>query len=1142
MKFPQIIDNRSTETRLDYVLNRIILPFAQEIRIAVGYFYLSGYELISEGLLKNAMLRDSKNGTFMRFVISPRTDRTTAAALTIGHQLTDDKQSVEAARHSILRDFEIDVASANVEAAELLIEHLKSEKVRVRLCVNDFFHAKAYLACAAHDNIDHYYSIVGSSNFSVGGLTDNHELNLGTEESSNYDHLSAWFDELWDKKSVEFNESLIKVIESSLTSRKRGLASVVQSALDPFTMLLFLVRHYLGDLVEEQLKESDQLAEFQRIGAENVLDKLERLGGAIVSDSVGLGKTYTAGEVIRRYRLKKKRVLLVTPPYVLPQWRETLQTAFGIPESAEVIFMSQGKLALMKDSELEKTVRNGRFDLIVVDEAHRARNTETRLHRNLRELHRGSERSDMLLLTATPFNNSVSDLANLVDLAVLKTTLANAGYSPDSFRILRDHFRKLRTGVRLGELERDPEYIKSRDQVREILNAVMLLRMRSTIKERYKEVVIGGKPLIFEDPIVDKISYRYAGRHHRIFENMTSFLEKLKLPHILMANPESSGALNSLYRLLLFKRAESSLFAFFKSLQNIKTKETNLREEVNSEDWEKVLERYNQNLLEREEDDALLIDVAGRKPTEPTEGGEFAARITKEDVLQWIGEDIKAIDWFIHEFFHPIMADVNDPLSLDDPKIEAFIQMLKSTRFRKALVFTEYVATSEYVAHKMQSEEIRGGLRLRFAFVNAQIQQETINNILDRFAPVGRKIKNTDPSLELDLLISTDMLSEGVNLQDADLLVNFDLPWNPMRIVQRVGRVNRIGSENVVRVINFIPDEVLEEFLNLVKILSSKITQVTALLGKEMAILSSDDEEIDPRDIGEALRKVRDSRSVADIELLARKNLLFSALEGETDEDFFRVELFVASRRHRVRPEDFAGAPEDDGRTHYYCAMTPTPSVMYRLYEIHGARDGHRDLLSRTWLRIPANGDAESKHPDEFLLRDLKGGGYSVADFTNTPDIRRMEDSLSTTFERLLEERRDLNSPRNLDKRAQKVGGRQRDLAVLLQKLAREPALGESFEETVQRIRPQGRQIVDELISVLRVHELSQSQSRILARSLADRAIDPAKSVATPAQFKDLAETVFSLYDNIVMKDAALRTHLYTRSEIQGRAVATLYL
>ncbi|MCB1308505.1 MAG: DEAD/DEAH box helicase family protein, partial [Leptospiraceae bacterium] len=381
MKFPAIIDNKSEETRLDTVLQRIILPYATNLNIAVGYFYYSGFECIAQGLLQNPIFQDVRNApeNMIRVIMSPRTDRRTATMLATGVKL-----DWKAQLHEIVRSLEEDLAGHDMEHAELFLELLRRKVLNVRLYTEDFFHAKAYLATVELPNGTHTYSIVGSSNFSESGFTDNRELNITNTGDLHYNSLHEWFRELWESSTVDLTESLITVVDSEKKRRARKISSLI--GLSPFMLFLYIIRHYIGALTKERLEDTDLLAEFQRVGAENVLGKLEILGGAIVSDSVGLGKTFTAGEVIRRFRERNGRVLIVAPPTLIPQWKETLNDFFKIPESEYVQFLSQGKLSQEDKESVEKLVSENPFDLIIVDEAHRARNSETHLYRNIQAL------------------------------------------------------------------------------------------------------------------------------------------------------------------------------------------------------------------------------------------------------------------------------------------------------------------------------------------------------------------------------------------------------------------------------------------------------------------------------------------------------------------------------------------------------------------------------------------------------------------------------------------------------------------------------------------------------------------------------------------------------------------------------------
>ena len=1061
----------------------------------------------------------------MKFIISPRTDKLTGKTLIEGHRANSDA-NIEDIIYNILKTFEADLALTSTEAMDRVLALLVDQTLQIRLYVKDFFHAKAYLARTIHDDIHNYYSIVGSSNFSAGGLTDNRELNLGTSEGHNYKALSVWFDDLWVNHTSDFNAALIQIVQSNAKTRKAGGAPVL--AMSPWEMFLFLSRYYLGNLASEEMKESDQLAEFQRVGAENILNKLEFLGGAIVSDSVGLGKTYTAGEVIRRYRAENKKTLVVAPPTLLDQWKNTLEESFGMKESPFLSFLSQGKLSQMSESELAKK-RGEKYALIVVDEAHRARNSGSYLHRNLNSLHpHGQERSRVLLLTATPFNNSVLDLYNLMGLVTTKAMLSNAGFYPESFVQFAKMVRDARRNNSTGSLDKNLDYIKQRRRIQEILNAIMLLRMRSTIKNRYGNIAIAGKPLRFEDPEVSKVAYSYGNEHHALFQNLGEFLQKLHLPHIRLANP-SSGTLSALYQLLLFKRIESSLYAFYISLENIKKREESLLEDINHLGMEKVIEKYNESLLESEEADLLLQSKSSQddEPLEP---------ISEKDVRDWIQSDIQEVNNFIKIYLLPLRRNPADPMSLTDPKVDCFIDSLSGGLFRKALTFTEYRATAEYLNFHLEKAKNAGKLRLRFAITTAS--DRDLSKKLDRFAPVGRKAEVAGAD-ELDLLVSTDVLSEGVNLQDADLLINFDLPWNPMRIVQRVGRVNRIGSENKVRVLNFAPDQALDQFLNLLEILTGKIRQVAALLGKEMAILSGDEETIDPRDIGEELKKIRSAKHVSEWEESARNKSLLSMIEGETDEDFFKMKLFLSLRENHVRPEDFHDLPE----RHYerYCITNETPEKIFGLFEIRGKRDSHDDLLSRFWL-CAAAGKVTEEYPDAFLQKDvIRQSNKSYSSLKDVNFIHGLENSLTVRYQEILSERRELNTQRNLGKRLQSSGGLQAILITQLEKLLTEKRLdGHDFLTVAEGLRQDASVLLDDLNMVLRTNVIGNVDIARLRRALQEKNIDPTKELSPPS-YLDFAQILLDFYGQQIAADASLRGQIYKKSEIYGRKIATVY-
>ena len=1135
METPVLIDNREANSSFNNVLNRIILPGFEEMSIAVGYFYISGIRMILSGLGERKLLENPDPKNLIRIIMSPQTDMATKEALSKGHADPDYLAN------KALTMFEQDLSDgSNNEEADTLIALLKNGVIQVRLYVEDFFHAKAYMAKVRQGETTNYYSIVGSSNFSEAGLTSNRELNLPRMGKLEYDALLNWFNSLWESETVDFNENLIKVIQVFQSSKLQREAKIPDILLSPFEMLTCLTHHYLGFMLREDFQEADQLAEFQRIGAENILIKLEKLGGAIVSDSVGLGKTFTAAEVVRRRHNEGKKVLIITPPSLRLQWKETLRQ-LNIPDNRQITYLSSGKLKQMKYEELEKLSGNN-FDLIILDEAHNARNSKTHTFKNLRILHPKSRRAEVLLLTATPYNNSVTDIKNLISLATTENRLTNAGLAFKSF----DEFLKITRSARKDgsteSLESNKTFVKSKLEIKNILSKIMLLRNRNMIKQKYKNIQIGGKPLKFFDPSVEKIEYRYDQRHHLIFNNVKSFLGGLILPHILLSKPDeiSGKTLTFLYQLLLFKRLESSIYAFYNSLERIIQREEELLGELANEEWETIFEKCNQRILESEEGS---LDVFSIQADSTDDGGENAAekkinRIEKEDVKEWIEKDIRAVKNFIELYIEPLRQDKNEPMSLYDPKIDIFIGRISKDHFSKALVFTAYRDTVKYIGYKLKRAIKSKELSIRFELTMGN--DERMPDKLDRFAPIGRNNQDLLPENELDMLVSTDVLAEGVNLQDADLLINFDLPWNPMRIVQRIGRINRIGSEKRMRVLNFVPEEELDSFLNLVAILHDKINQVTLLLGKEMAILSSEDEkrDIKPQEIGEEIKKVYNASHTSEFESLYQDRSLLSELDGESEEDYFRVNLYQAARSAGLREDDFAlfkNFSANDKKNHFYTITHKDVNTLYRLYEVYGENEDHKDRLRQVWLKVTLD-DQEELQPVDLLesgsLRAHQKISYGELSAIDT--VSSLNEKSDSKFHTIFEDFKKKFSKSQVAQRRDVFSGVQKDVLVAIENAEKNTrGIGKDFRETAEELRDNGIQLFEKITRILKNNHLNQDEKRFFNRKLEDQALDLRRPL-TEATYHPFLTVLFDFYDEMVPHNPQLRGTLYTFSEIKG--------
>lgn len=1130
MSIPHLLDNLSEDSRLDTVLNHYIIPDIQKLYIATGYFYISGFELLLNGFT-NLKKSNRFKEDLIQIIISPRTDKLTKEVLELALEKPKYKEIII---QDIVQSIELDCNLSLRETIEIVVDLIQNKILKIHLYSKDFFHAKAYIAktvsyTSNNMAMENYCTIVGSSNFSIGGLHSNRELNLSVRDKPYFDSFEKWFLNLWENETEDLNPLLLQVYKETL--RKSNIEAKQASSevfLSPLDLLLYLIQYFIGKLDNEDLEANDQLVEFQRIGAENILNKLERLSGAIISDSVGLGKTFTAGEVVKRSIKKGQRVLILTPPHtVLEQWKDTLSKFFHLEESPSLVFFSQGKFSLMHPMEIGDLFR-GKFDLVVVDEAHRARNKDSKLYQNLNHVHPYGQRMKILLLTATPFNNRISDLENLIKLCTTETILTNAGLTLKSFSELEDFSKQLKNGKSISEIESNPKYIRNKQLVKDILNSIMLLRMRTTIRNRYGKITIAGKPLVFEDPIVRKVSYSYSNEFLELFSELPRFLDSLVLPHILIAKNGNSTALSGLYKLLLFKRIESSLYAFGNSLDRIIKRELELKERILANGIEITVREY------KVEKDPDLYEV------EDSEDSTLPPiEYTEEVVLEWIEKDISLIQDFVLKFLLPHRKEKSNPLSIVDPKMNVFLKILQEPGYKKALVFTAFKNTIEYIQYQLNEQKKANQFSLNFEVVSGEDKNSrTLDEKLNRFAPKARNISSDVLKDEIDILISTDVLSEGVNLQDADVLINFDLPWNPMRIVQRIGRVNRIGSENKIKVYNMSPDNTLDDFLNLLLILETKVKMVTSLLGKEMAIISSESEEILVEDIGEEIKKRQNVSTISDYEKLSTSRSFFGDLEGETEEDYFRSYLFFSAQENKIREKDFKQIQSLSKQNVVYTIFSTNPKEMYCFYEIFGKSGDYLDVLSRICIhsQIDSNSKvlSKEKYPFQvFTKNQMNLAGYTKYQITNLEEFHSLELSNESLFHNNLETRKKQYSIVSLNSRSQAIRGSQAIVYTYLKDLLREDdhLIGDNFREVLVQKNLVSK--IEDLKKILVLFKLDNKRLYELGKRIEKKGV-------SKLEYTKFAEELSNFYDNVILQDPNFRGVLYKENQIFGKKIAMI--
>jgi len=612
------------------------------------------------------------------------------------------------------------------------------------------------------------------------------------------------------------------------------------------------------------------------------------------------------------------------------------------------------KNALSKLKELAEE-----YDLFVIDEAHKYRNRNTNRWKAIRKLQKKSDNfpNKFLLLTATPLNNSINDIFNLIRVFTDDTFA--------SFRIrgipITDLIKKYRNLKRELEKRDDDKIKKDLKKVateikQKILDEIMVLRTRKYIKEQFKDLKVNGKPLVFKDPKPYRLDYSsfYTKDYQNLIKTIGQSLERILFEYTKLygtrfvvfeeesIDKEEEGKKHyvevaDLFKLLLGKRLESGIYPFETTLKRIYEKEkifyeafkANIDKTLNKEKLkdlikdtlqkakiEKELEEIKEEYAIEEEGEETWFDRVERILLEyaenlKEEGKKYTdielLKLGLRKVLGNLESDLRAMDNIFNELDklkekengeHKKLGEVprekEDIIDLpiysyiNDPKLSALKQIIGNPSFKserlkdipslnrkKIIIFTQYRDTAYYLYHNF-SDWIKnemdlhtwlkdGSGRIKIGLVTGDTETSTKINYIKRFAPQANNgFGEADRFGEIEILISTDALSEGVNLQDADAVINYDLPWNPMIIVQRVGRVNRIGNEKDVYVINYIPSDEIEVIVRVLRKLKEKIHDITLIVGKDVKILSPE-EEISIETFGEKIKDIS-ALSMTDLE------------------------------------------------------------------------------------------------------------------------------------------------------------------------------------------------------------------------------------------------------------------------------------
>lgn len=926
------------------------------VDIATAYFNPAGWELLAARL-------EGSDGTpppaRVRLLLGAEVEQELPAPRHLAREVPPEARERVDLESALKRQEEalrwdrslVEFQEVATERVRRLVAWLNSGRVEVRRLTDRFLHGKSVVTLGwVPEAYKPEGAVVGSANMTRAGLSRNLELSVGRYDPTPVSRVAEWFEWLWRR------------------AEKYDLADLYEERTrphDPRLIWLKMLWEKYGEGVLSEARESGvglRLTEFQEHGAALARELLDRNHGVIVSDGVGLGKTYIAGRLVQDTVHNRQRALVVVPRALRETWRQFFSD-HQIP--ADVVTYEQvrddprlggsGRPSLHQDPDDYTTV--------AVDEAHAFRNPASQRGEALRQLLSGDPPKEVVLLTATPVNNSVMDLYHLIRLFAP----SDAQFADRGIPSLLARFKEA--------ARRDVDELNTGDLF-DVIDAVMVKRTRQFVRDHYEgdRIWVNGEyqRINFPEPVVTRVNYDLAGVMPGFFDRFAQALGREPDQNGVPDGPEAGEAILSLaryapshYRLAgeveqnerqvagllrsgLLKRFESSSRAFAQTCSRMAD---------SHDDFLSVLE------------DGWVATAAGIEEWKEAQAADTIMETPESEHLEPAGlydvEMLRAGVLSDRDMLRGFAAEAHAVKPEDDPKLRALADELAAITeeaehdagdqdartLRKTIVFTYFADTADWIAgHVSRLVDQKDPLydpRLRpyagrIAVVHGA--RGDTEEAVKGFAP-ERAGGHVDRH---DLLIATDVLAEGVNLQNARHVVNYDLPWNPMRLVQRHGRVDRIGSPHQsVFMRCFFPDRQLDYILELVERLNRKIAQAAVTVGVEGEVLpGSRTSQMVFGDITDDVRSI----AAGDSEIFERGG---TQAEAASSEDF-RQELRRSLHDHPDLQRHLEGLAWGAGggvvrghrRAYVFCARAGDHSEpLFRTVDAEDARFSVSDNL-----------------------------------------------------------------------------------------------------------------------------------------------------------------------------------------------------
>lgn len=824
---PEFVDNRGENTLAAALIARVehlcaTLATPPDLDVATGYFNPEGFGILASRLGKLGRIRLLLGAEPVppparpeRHLGDPRGARFEAKLL---------REALDRTRGGLLRDRDrLAFARGTDQAIESLLGFLRSGKIEVRRYTKRFLHGKAF-------SVRGHGVLAGSSNFTASGLVHNLELNLGQYQPQVSAAVERWFDDLWAE------------------AEPFDLASIYEARFheyEPYLIYLkVLLERYGAELEEERPAGGPiPLTRFQNDGIDRAARILDRYNGVLIADSVGLGKTFIAGEVLRRVTEQERRRALLIAPATL---RDGTWSRFAARYQLFLEILSFEQLAA--DVHLGGTASQLQFkpkeySLIVVDEAHALRNPDTRRAHALRKLLEGDPPKKVILMTATPVNNSLWDLYNLLQYFVEHDSV----FADIGIPKLSERFK--------AAAQEDPFSLKP-DVLFDVIDATTVRRTRHFVQKWYPNDRISlpdGSSISvqFPKPNVASSTYDLEEVLPGFFADVERILQPedddppLHMARYWPSQFRNDGtvetrevALVGLLRSGLLKRFESSAHAFALTLERM------------IEGHDLFLEGLDRGVVLTSESLAELADTDSDEEWEEiiAEGEQLDASVVNVPALRRAVKADRQLLESLRSRAATVTADRDPKLRL---LVEELVSILRHAEEgatserdlgnrRKVIVFSYFADTVHWIHDHLQdvlaNDRRLAPYRGRVALVSGD--DEGRKAAVYGFAPQTSDAPAGQDEDRFDILLTTDVLAEGVNLQQAARIVNFDLPWNPMRLVQRHGRIDRIGSPHrEVFITCVFPDRQLEALLALEDRIRRKLAQAAASVGLDSEIL-----------------------------------------------------------------------------------------------------------------------------------------------------------------------------------------------------------------------------------------------------------------------------------------------------------------